>query len=198
MVYNPATDFLALLRSTSGGARSARMPGLDFIIEGFIRAGLVSVFVGQNPPVANQATTVWFKPAVPSWSGEGQVNIFNLAVGAYQPATPTLWTSLLLAVPVVPTAKILTAAGPYASLPTDMTLIVKQVVGAPFTITVDWSRRTAPLRVVDGKGDAAAHPITITPAFGQTQLAQVNFSYVINGNGGSVILTPLPDNSGAY
>lgn len=94
--------------------------------------------------------------------------------------------------------KTLTTAGPYAAAPNDEVLIVKQTVGAAFTITVDWSARTKPLRVVDGKGDAAANNITITPAAGQSQLATVNYSYVIDGNGGSITLTPLPDNTGAY
>lgn len=94
--------------------------------------------------------------------------------------------------------KVLTAAGPYAAAPNDEVLIVKQTVGAAFTITVNWSTRSKPLRVVDGKGDAAANNITITPAAGQSQLATVNYSYVIDGNGGSITLTPLPDNTGAY
>lgn len=98
----------------------------------------------------------------------------------------------------IKSVRTLTAAGPYAALPTDEVLIIKQTVGAPFTVTVDWSTRTKPLRVVDGKGDALANPITITPTAGQTQLTVVNYSYVINGNGGSIILTPLPDGSGAY
>lgn len=94
--------------------------------------------------------------------------------------------------------KTLTAAGPYTALPTDEVLIVNQTVGAAFTINVDWSTRTKPLRVVDGKGDAATNNITITPAAGQTQLASTNYSYVIDGNGGSITLTPLPNGTGAY
>lgn len=94
--------------------------------------------------------------------------------------------------------KTLTAAGPYTALATDEVLIVKQTAGAAFTVNVDWSARTKPLRVVDGKGDAATNNITITPSAGQTQLASVNYSCVIDGNGGSIILTPLPDGSGAY
>jgi hypothetical protein len=101
-----------------------------------------------------------------------------------------------------PATKILTGvaplASPYAAQRGDDTLIVKQVTGAPFTITVDWSTRSRPLTIVDGKGDAATNNITITPASGQSQLASVNFSYVIDGNGGSITLTPLPDGSGAY
>lgn len=102
------------------------------------------------------------------------------------------------AVASLKSVKTLTAAGPYAALPTDDVLIVKQTAGAPFTVIVDWSARTKPLRIVDGKGDAAANNITITPAAGQTQLASVNYSYVIDGNGGSITLTPLPDGTGAY
>lgn len=94
--------------------------------------------------------------------------------------------------------KTLTAPGPYAALPTDEVLIIKQLVAAAFTVTVDWSVRTKPLRIVDGKGDASINNITITPAAGQTQLAVVNYSYIIDGNGGSITLTPLPDNTGAY
>jgi len=89
-------------------------------------------------------------------------------------------------------------ASPYAALPGDDVLIVKQAAGAPFTVTVDWSLRSKSLRIVDGKGDAAANNITITPSAGQTQLAVVNYSYVIDGNGGSITLTPLPDATGAY
>ena len=89
-------------------------------------------------------------------------------------------------------------ASPYAAQPTDEVLIVNQTVGGAFTVTVDWSARTKPLRIVDGKGDAATNNITITPKAGQTQLASTNFSYVIDGNGGSITLTPLPDGSGAY
>lgn len=94
--------------------------------------------------------------------------------------------------------KTLTAPGPYAALPTDDVLIVNQLVGAAFDITVDWSVRKNPLRVVDGKGDSLVNNIRITPAAGQTQLATLNFVYTIRSNGGSIILTPLPSGSGAY
>ena len=94
--------------------------------------------------------------------------------------------------------KTLIAAGPYTALPTDEVLIVNQTTGAPFTVNVDWSARTKPLRVVDGKGDASTNNITITPKAGQTQLASTNYSYIIDGNGGSITLTPLPNGTGAY
>lgn len=87
------------------------------------------------------------------------------------------------------------AAGPYAAQPSDDVILVKFT---PMAITVDWSKRAKPLRVVDAKGDADVNNITITPSVGQTQLAAVNYVYVIDGKGGSVILTPLPDGTGAY
>lgn len=98
MSYNPVTDFLALLRSTSGGVRTERMPGLDYVISALARAGLITVSVGQTAPIANQATTVWFQPAVPSWNAEGVVWLWNSTLAIYQVATPTLW-SLFLAGP---------------------------------------------------------------------------------------------------
>lgn len=112
--------------------------------------------------------------------------------------TGTFYLIPLAAVSGNKVVKVITAAGPYAAQPNDDVIIVKQLAGAPFTVTVDWSGRTKPLKVVDGKGDAAANNITITPAAGQTQLASVNYSYVIDGNGGSITMTPLPDHSGAY
>jgi hypothetical protein len=123
--------------------------------------------------------------------GNSYVLIWNVVTGLF-----TLVPGAALA--ATKSVKTLTAAGPYTALPSDDVLIIKQTVGAPFTVNVDWGNRGKPLRVVDGKGDAATNNITITPATGQTQLAAVNFSYVIDGNGGSITLTPLPDGSGAY
>jgi hypothetical protein len=96
--------------------------------------------------------------------------------------------------------KILNGAGgftsPYAAQPNDEVLIVKQAAPGAFTITVDWSQRTKALRIV--KLDNDANSVTLTPTVGQTQMGVVNFSYVIKAVGGSVTLTPLPDQSGAY
>lgn len=100
MSYNPVTDFIALLRSTGGGVRTERMPGLDYVVSALARAGLITVSVGQTAPIANQATTVWFQPAVPSWNAEGVVWLWNATAAAYQVATPALW-SLFLAGPFI-------------------------------------------------------------------------------------------------
>jgi hypothetical protein len=120
------------------------------------------------------------------------VLIWNILTGVYS-ITPVAAFATVSKV-----VKVLTAPGPYAALPTDDVLIIKQLVAAAFTVNVDWSQRTRPLRVVDGKGDASVNKITITPSAGQSQLATVNYSYVIDGNGGSITLTPLPDATGAY
>jgi microcystin-dependent protein len=95
MAYDFTTDFLALLRSTGGGVRTERMPGLDYVISALGRSALFAVSVGQVAPTVNQATTVWFKPAIPSWSAEGVIFLWNPTVPAYQVATPALWSLLL-------------------------------------------------------------------------------------------------------
>lgn len=95
MSYTPTTDFLALLRSTGGGLRTERMPGLDYVLEALQRAGLIQLSVGQTAPVSNQASTVWLKPASPSWSAECTVYLWNPLTSAYQVATPALWSLLL-------------------------------------------------------------------------------------------------------
>jgi hypothetical protein len=40
--------------------------------------------------------------------------------------------------------------------------------------------------------------ISVTPAAGQTQMGTVNYTYIIDGRGGSITLTPLPSLNGAY
>lgn len=160
------------------------------------------------PALVAGAAGIKVTKALGIWTIAPDYTVFPLVTAVADPSnTYTLvWNAvtglftlvLLSAVPSIKVVRTLTAAGPYAALPTDEVLIIKQTAGAPFTVTVDWSARTKPLRVVDGKGDAAANNITITPTTGQTQLASVNYSYVIDGNGGSITLTPLPDGTGAY
>lgn len=99
MSYAPSTDFLGLLRNTPGGERSERMPGLDYVVVALARAGLINLSVGQVAPVANQATTAWFKPATQSWAAEGVLYLWNAGLAIYQPATPSLWKALIGAAP---------------------------------------------------------------------------------------------------
>jgi hypothetical protein len=107
------------------------------------------------------------------------------------------YSTLLLGASSAAAQKIVAGAGPYAAQPADQVLLIEQT--GPFTVNVDWSTRSGrPLRVVDALGNAPAWPISITPAAGQTQLGQVNYTYVIDGAGGSIILTPLANLSGAF
>ncbi len=95
MSYDPVTDFLALLRRTASGVENERMPGLDYIVYALARAGLFRLYIGQSEPIVNQPTTVWLKTALPSWTAEGIVFLWNSDIGEYQQATPALWNALL-------------------------------------------------------------------------------------------------------
>ena len=90
MSYNPATDFIGLLRLVGSGVRSERMPGLDYVVAALARAGVFALSVGQTAPTVNQASTLWFQPAIPSWTAEGTLYIWNPTAAAYQQATPAL------------------------------------------------------------------------------------------------------------
>jgi hypothetical protein len=93
--YNPATDFLALQRQTGNGMRTARMPGLDYVIAALARAGQFTLHVGQTEPTTDQEATVWLRPASQSWLAEGTVFLWNLSTAAYELATPELWHELI-------------------------------------------------------------------------------------------------------
>jgi hypothetical protein len=95
MSYNSATDFIGLLRLVGSGVRSERMPGLDYIVAALARAGMFALSVGQTAPTVNQASTFWFQPAIPSWTAEGTLYIWNPVAAAYQIATPALWQAFL-------------------------------------------------------------------------------------------------------
>jgi hypothetical protein len=95
MSYVSSTDFLALLRQTGNGARFERMPGLDWAIEALARAGMFLLWVHPtDAPVADQASTLWFRPVVPTWQAEGSVYLWNADASEFQPATLPLWQEL--------------------------------------------------------------------------------------------------------
>jgi len=97
MAYNFVTDFMALVRNTAGGARTVRAPTLDVVIATLARANMFALYVGATAPTANQATTVWLKPATQSWSAEGVVYLWNAADAQYELATPKLFSALIAA-----------------------------------------------------------------------------------------------------
>lgn len=193
MAYNPATDFLGLLRSTSGGVRTARMPGLDFVLEAMIRAGLLSVSVGQVQPQTNQANIAWFQPAIPSWNGEGTLFLWNGS--SYQVATPALWQLFLGAAGTgtkpfqsvaTPSAVILSGTGLVAvqrAAPTATALILPNLAG-----------QVRPLRIVDFSTAVTSHAITLTTPDGATIMQQS--AWVLNSNAAQLAvatLFPSPD-----
>lgn len=97
MSYDPSTDFLGLLRQTSGGMRSVRSPTLDVILLTLSNAGLFDMVVSAAAPVTNQATTAWFIPSDPSWAAQGSLFLWDAGAAAYVPATPALFKALILA-----------------------------------------------------------------------------------------------------
>jgi len=95
MTYTPSTDFVALWRNTGSAVAKAEMPGLDFVVAALARAGLINVTVSGVAPGANQATTAWLKPAVPSSSGESALFLWDPVTTAYAAATPKLLLYML-------------------------------------------------------------------------------------------------------
>jgi hypothetical protein len=199
MAYSPVTDFLALLRQTGGGVRTARVPGLDYVVSALARAGMFQISVGQVAPTANQQTTIWVKPAPQSWSAESAIFLWNPNSAEYEPASSALWGQLASA-NTTTNFVTLTAfgTGTYAARPLDDVILLKAGIGAPFAITIDWSLRTKPLTIVDSGLNALANNVRISPSAGQTQMGVVNYTYVIDSSGASITLRPLPDYSGAY
>lgn len=97
MSYTPGTDFVALWRNQTGGAAKAEMPTIDFLVSALQRAGLINVTFSDTQPIANQATTMWFRPAIPTYAGEGVLYLWNAATAAYLIATPTLFAAYIKA-----------------------------------------------------------------------------------------------------
>lgn len=95
MVYNPATDFLALWRSTGPNVVKLEIPGLDFVLTALARAGAINLTVSGTAPVANQATTAWLRAAAPSYSAEGAFFLWDKVTTAYLAATPRLFLQFL-------------------------------------------------------------------------------------------------------
>lgn len=167
-----------------------------------IGAPFPSTVKGGGLIAVSKAAGIWTVSL--NFAAVAQVPIVPDPANTYVPA----WNALTGVISMVPITTVqsnkvvttLTGSGaftsPYAAQPNDDVLLVNAV---PFTVTVDWSARSKPLRIVDNTGTASvANPITITPKTGQTQMASVNYSYLIDGAGGSITLTPLPAGTGAY
>lgn len=170
MSYTASTDFLGLLRLTGGSLRSERMPGLDWLVSALNRMGLFAVAVGQTAPVVNQSSTVWLKPAIPSWSAEGVVYLWNPLAAAYQVATPALWQIFLALTGYI-----------FQSLPdannvinTGVTVAAVQRVAPVATAVVlpslseQWFTQKDIDLIDFSTGIVGTHTITVTPVGGAT------------------------------
>lgn len=194
MSYTATTDFLELLRQTPGGVRALRMPGMDYVVAALARAELFSVQIGPTAPVTNQSTTVWFKPApAGSWVQEGAVFLYNVGTGEYEPASPVLWSSLLLA-SALPASQVqdITDPGPANILVGAGIVRVNQIVSAPITLIVPPSAaKIGSVLVSDWKGDAGANAITLNLS-GADKFPGSLTTWTISNDTGSVFLRPVP------
>jgi hypothetical protein len=175
MSYSPITDFIALLRQTSGGVRTERMPGLDYLVAGLARAEMFSIWVGSAAPVANQATTIWFLPASPSWVAEGAVFLWNASTQSYQPATPALWNALFIGTTLATVFQSI-AVGAGAINPSTTLLAIERANPGATALTLPAvATRTRALQIVDWSSAVVNHAITLTPAAGETVMRLTSF-----------------------
>lgn len=174
MAYSPTTDFLALLRQTSGGVRSERIPGLDYMLAALARAGLFTLSVGQTAPIVNQSTTVWLQPSLPSWVAEGSVFLWDAPTATYLAATPSLWEALLSASSTA--GYVFQSAAVAVNSIGSTTSLVAIQRAAPATTTLVLpsvaSRFGKALQIADWSSAVTNHDITLTPAGGNTIMQQ--------------------------
>lgn len=198
MAYAPNTDFLALLRQTGSGVEPARVPGLDYVVAAMARAGLFSLSVGQTAPIVNQASTVWLQPALPSWTAEGVVRLWNSLTQQYEVATAALWSNVL-----APTGYLFQSAtaGVNAinsgvsllaierAAPSSTTLTLPTLAGQFITGRI--------LQIVDWSTAVANHVITLVPAGGATIMKQPAWSLLSTADQlAGVSLRAAPDLNG--
>lgn len=174
MSYTPTTDFLALLRQTSGGMRFARTPGLDYLIAGLARAGMFLLWTGAAAPTVNKAITVWLQPAQPSWTAEGAIFLYNTVSEEFEPATPTLWTALFTATAPAPTVfqSVIVGAGVVANLTTLLAVLRINPVTTVLTLPSVFTK-SQPLQIVDWSSAVINHEITLEPATGDETIMQL-------------------------
>lgn len=173
-MYNPLTDFMALIRIVSGVASVERMPGLDFVLAAMARANMFTLWTGQTAPTVNQTTTVWLKPSSPSWVAEGVVYLWDANTSTYVLATPDLWDAVLNSFGVFQSTAVNSAViGANTSLfavqraaPTS-TILALPTVG---------SRQGRELKIVDYSIGVVGHAITLTPAAGNTIMQLPQFT----------------------
>lgn len=196
MSYSPITDFLALLRLSSDGAHSERMPGLDYIVAAMARAGMFRLSTGQTAPIVNQSTTVWLKPASPSWTAEGIAYLWNSGTSTYELATPALWTALLTPPASYSFQSVVAAAG---SIAIGTTLLAVQRAAPAATVLtlpnliVQWALGKK-LQIADFSTAVVNHAITLVTSDGATIMRQTSWQLLSTADQlAGVMLQPSPD-----
>lgn len=195
MSYNPTTDFLALLRQASGGVAFVDMPGLDFTVAALARAGLINLSIGQTPPLVNQPTTAWFKPALPSWTAEGQLFLWNAATTSYAPATPALWAAALS-----PTGYAFQSVAGGTGIVQAGTSLLAIQRAAPANTTITLPGLGAQLasgrklQIVDFSGGVVNHVITLATPDGATIMRAATWQLLSTADQlAGVMLQPSPE-----
>ncbi len=198
MGYNPATDFLALLRNTGGGVRTEQMPGLDWVVAALDRAGFLTLSVGQTAPITAQASTAWFQPAIPSWSAEGILYLWNAAAVAYQPATPALWAAFLAPIISGYTFQAVTLGA--GTITAGVTLCAVQRA-APATTAIQlpilaaqFAAGAKKLQIVDFSTSVTNHAITLSVPDTATIMQQTTWELLSTADQlAGITLQPCPD-----
>lgn len=168
-MYNPITDFLGLVRRVGSSASIASMPGLDFVVSALARAGMFTLWTGQNAPTVNFTTTVWLKPSSPSWVAEGVVYLYNAISAEYEIATPELWDALLSAAFSSYSFQSVTGAAGVVSNDTSLLAIQRTAPAATVLQLPSVTNRGGKgLQVVDWSTGIVEHAVIIMPAVGAT------------------------------
>lgn len=198
MAYNPATDFLALLRLVGSDVRSERMPALDLIVSALARIGMFALSVSQTAPTVNQATTVWLKPASPSWLAEGTFYLWNPVAGAYQVATPALWRAFLT--PSGAVFQSLIAANNVIDPGVTLAAVQRDNGNAPTVTNVQLPLLASQyltqrdLELVDFSTNIVNHTIVLSTVDGSTIMQRANWNLFSTADQlGGVRLRPSPD-----
>jgi len=195
--YNPLTDFLALVRQTSGVVRFEQLPGLDFVIAALSRSGMFSISVGQTVPTSNQTTIAWFKPASPSWSAEGTLYLWNVATSQYEVATMALWAAFLA--PSISGYSFQSVASTSDVVIPGTSLLAIQRTSPVATALVlpNLAQQFAiarKLQIVDFSSTITNHAITLTTPDGATIMRRASLVMHSTADSlASVMLTPSPD-----
>lgn len=197
MAYDPTSDFLALVRQTSGGTRIASVPGLDFVIAALARAGQFALWVNPtNPPAVNQASTVWLKTSSQDWAGEGSVFLYNPTSGNFEPATPELWQLLFGALNAA-TFQSVSVAAANVNAGTTLLAVRRDNPGVTLLSLPSVNVRTQDLKAADWSTNVAMHEIRFTPFGGETIMRRATFSMFSTPDQlAGVTLTPSIDLQG--